>query len=417
MRQREKKRSIFARAGRCVTALVLAAVFLASSAEPGMAVTWADVNDLKSEASSLDAEKKELQEKLDALANDKSEAVNRKILLDQQIANTTAQIQNVEAQINQYAALITQTQAELVEAQEKEEAQYELFCSRVRAMEERGTISYWSVLFKADSFTDLLSRLDIINEIMDSDQAVIDELEALQAEIETKMSELETSKAEEENAKAELVSKKNELDAQRKEANAVIQELSSNESETEAALSELEAEQDALWAEAQRLSDQLVAQQAANGQSTESNPGGYIWPVDSRYITSTVGGRASPGGIGSTNHKGTDIGRVGYTSSVYASKAGTVIVSQYSSSYGNYVVISHGSGNTTLYAHMSSRKVSVGDYVNQGDVIGITGSTGNSTGPHLHFEVTENGVRINPLNDGAEPRMGYLTGYTLSGSA
>lgn len=417
MRQRKKIRSVFARAGRCVVALALAVVFAVSSAEPGMAVTWADVNDLKSEASSLDAEKKELQEKLDALADDKSEAINRKILLDQQIANTSAQIQNVEAQISQYAALITQTQAELVEAQEKEEAQYELFCSRVRAMEERGTISYWSVLFKADSFTDLLSRLDIINEIMDSDQAVIDELEALQAEIETKMSELETSKAEEEKAKAELVSKKNELDSQRKEANAVIQELSSNENETEAALSELQAQQDALWAEAQRLSDQLVAQQAANGQSTESNPGGYIWPVDSRYITSTMGGRTSPGGIGSTNHKGTDIGRVGYTSSVYASKAGTVIVSQYSSSYGNYVVISHGSGNTTLYAHMSSRKVSVGQYVNQGDVIGITGSTGNSTGPHLHFEVTENGVRVNPLSHGAEPQMGYLSGYTLSGSA
>ena len=417
MRQRTKRGSVLTRIGRCTAALALAVLFLASSAEPGLAATWADVNDLKSEASSLDAEKKELQAKLDALADDKSEAINRKTLLDQQIANTTAQIQNVEAQISQYASLITQTQAELVEAQEKEEAQYELFCKRVRAMEERGTISYWSVLFKADSFTDLLSRLDIINEIMDSDQAVIAELEALQAEIETKMSELETSKAEEEQAKAELVSKKNELDAQRKEANAVIQELSSNENETEAALSELQAQQDALWAEAQRLSDQLVAQQAANGQSTESNPGGYIWPVDSRYITSTVGGRASPGGIGSTNHKGTDIGRVGYTSSVYASKAGTVIVSQYSSSYGNYVVISHGSGNTTLYAHMSSRKVSVGDYVNQGDVIGITGSTGNSTGPHLHFEVTENGVRVNPLSDGAEPRMGYLTGYTLSGSA
>ena len=99
MRQREKRRSVFARVGRCAAALVLAVVFLASSAEPGMAVTWADVNDLKSEASSLDAEKKELQEKLDALADDKSEAINRKILLDQQIANTTAQIQKMEAQI------------------------------------------------------------------------------------------------------------------------------------------------------------------------------------------------------------------------------------------------------------------------------------------------------------------------------
>ena len=141
--------------------------------------------------------------------------------------------------------------------------------------------------------------------------------------------------------------------------------------------------------------------------------GTFRWPVSGR-VTSYFGGRRSPGGIGSTNHKGTDIGRVGYTSPIYAAKSGTVIVSQYSSSYGNYVVISHGSGNTTLYGHMSSRKVEAGQYVNQGDVIGITGSTGHSTGPHLHFEITENGVRINPLNDGAEPRKGYLTGYTLA---
>ena len=144
--------------------------------------------------------------------------------------------------------------------------------------------------------------------------------------------------------------------------------------------------------------------------------GSFRWPTSGR-ISSYFGGRKSPGGIGSTNHKGTDIGRVGYTSSVYAAKAGTVIISQKSSSYGNYIVISHGSGNTTLYAHLSSRKVSVGDVVQQGQVIGITGSTGHSTGPHLHFEITENGVRINPLNHGAEPRKGYLTGYTLSGSA
>ena len=413
MGQKKTKRHLV-HLGRCLAAMAMVVLLVAAEASPALAATWSDVNDLKNQASSLDAKKKELQGKLDALSNDKSEAMARKQLLDQQITNTAAQIQNTEAQIAEYAALITQTEEELAQAQEEEEAQYELFCARVRDMEERGTVSYWSVLFKATSFTDLLGRLDIINEIMDADQRVIDELQALQEEIETKKADLETGKAEEEAAKADLEAKKNELNTQRSEANAVIQQLTANENETEAVLADLEAEQDALWAEAQRLSDQLIAQQAANGQSTKSNPGGYIWPVDSRYITSTVGGRASPGGIGSTNHKGTDIGRVGYTSSVYAAKAGTVIVSQYSSSYGNYVVISHGSGNTTLYAHMSSRKVSVGQYVNQGDVIGITGSTGNSTGPHLHFEVTENGVRVNPLSDGAEPRRGYLTGYTLS---
>ena len=412
-------KSVKKRRGLWRALLAMALVVLLTSAEltPALAVTQADIDALKSESSDLSAEKKELQAKLDALAEDKSTAMERKTLLDQQIAATTAQISNVEEQIQNYATLISQKQEELAQAQADEAAQYELFCDRVRAMEKRGEISYWSVLFRADSFTDLLSRLDMINEIMDADQRVIDELKDLQVQIETAKTELETSKAEEEAAKAELESRKSELDTQRSEANALIQQLTENENETEAALDELEAEQDAIRAEIQRLNEQLIAQQAASGQSTESNPGGYIWPVDSRYITSTVGGRASPGGIGSTNHKGTDIGRVGYTSPVYASKAGTVIVSQYSSSYGNYVAISHGSGNTTLYAHMSSRKVEVGQYVNQGDVIGITGSTGNSTGPHLHFEVTENGVRVNPLNDGAEPRMGYLTGYTLSSTA
>ena len=413
-------KSVKKRRGLWRALLAMALVVLLTGAEltPALAVTQADIDALKSESSDLSAEKKELQAKLDALAEDKSTAMERKTLLDQQIAATTAQISNVEEQIQNYATLISQKQEELAQAQADEAAQYELFCDRVRAMEKRGEISYWSVLFRADSFTDLLSRLDMINEIMDADQRVIDELKDLQVQIETAKTELETSKAEEEAAKAELESRKSELDTQRSEANALIQQLTENENETEAALDELEAEQDAIRAEIQRLNEQLIAQQAASGQSTESNPGGYIWPVDSRYITSTVGGRASPGGIGSTNHKGTDIGRVGYTSSVYASKAGTVIVAQYSSSYGNYVVISHGSGNTTLYAHMSSIKTSVGKYVNQGDVIGITGSTGNSTGPHLHFEVTENGVRVNPLSDhGAEPRMGYLTGYTLSGSA
>ena len=228
---------------------------------------------------------------------------------------------------------------------------------------------------------------------------------------------METNKTECEAAKADLVAKKAELDAQRSEAIALVNEIKSNEAEYKSSLDSLEREEERILAEILELSRKLAEQEAAKNRPSKSNPGGYIWPVDSRYITSTVGGRTSPGGVGSTNHKGTDIGRVGYTSPIYAAKAGTVIVSQYSSSYGNYVVVSHGAGNTTLYGHMSSRKVEVGQYVNQGDVLGITGSTGNSTGPHLHFEITENGVRINPLSHGATPQMGYLSGYTMSGTA
>lgn len=385
---------------RCLAAFVLALAVVTADLSPAAAVTWADVNDLKDEAGDLADQRQELESQLDALADDKSEALKRKDLLDQQITNLSSQIRNVEAQITTYETLITQTEAELAEAQEKEEAQYELFCSRVRDMEKRGTVSYWSVLFRATSFTDLLGRLDIINEIMDADQAVIDELKALQEEIETKKTELETSKKESEAAKADLVTKKNDLDVQRTKANQLVQEIESNESEYQSTLDAIEAEEESIQKKIVQLSQQLAAQ---NGSSSSAALGGYIWPVSSRRITSPFGNRNTGIAGASTNHKGVDIGGVYYTSQVHAAKAGTVIISTYSSSYGNYVVVSHGSGNTTLYAHMSSRSVSVGDYVNQGDVLGITGSTGISSGPHLHFEITENGTRVNPLN--------YLTGY------
>lgn len=385
-------------------ALALALLLTALDFTGALAVTQADINALQSDADELDAKRKELESQLDSLSDDKAQALKRKELLDQQISNTSAQIANVEAQISEYEELITQTEAELADAEEREEAQYELFCSRVRSMEEQGTVSYWSVLFKADSFTDLLSRLDFVNEIMDYDQRVIQDLQDLQQEITEKKESLEDSRRESEAAKAKLVSEKSTLDKQRADAVALVNEINANEAEYQSTLDAIDAEEEAIQARIVELSRQLAAQQAASGQTTSNAAlGGYIWPVSSRRITSPFGNRNTGIAGASTNHKGVDIGGVYYSSEVHAAKSGTVIVSQYSSSYGNYVVVSHGSGNTTLYAHMSSRSVSVGQWVDQGDVLGITGSTGISSGPHLHFEITENGVRVDPLQ--------YLTGY------
>ena len=385
-------------------ALALALLLTALDFTGALAVTQADINALQSDADELDAKRKELESQLDSLSDDKAQALKRKELLDQQISNTSAQIANVEAQISEYEELITQTEAELADAEEREEAQYELFCSRVRSMEEQGTVSYWSVLFKADSFTDLLSRLHFVNEIMDYDQRVIQDLQDLQQEITEKKESLEDSRSESEAAKAKLVSEKSTLDKQRADAVALVNEINANEAEYQSTLDAIDAEEEAIQARIVELSRQLAAQQAASGQTTSNAAlGGYIWPVSSRRITSPFGNRNTGIAGASTNHKGVDIGGVYYSSEVHAAKSGTVIVSQYSSSYGNYVVVSHGSGNTTLYAHMSSRSVSVGQWVDQGDVLGITGSTGISSGPHLHFEITENGVRVDPLQ--------YLTGY------
>ena len=385
-------------------ALALALLLTALDFTGALAVTQADINALQSDADELDAKRKELESQLDSLSDDKAQALKRKELLDQQISNTSAQIANVEAQISEYEELITQTEAELADAEEREEAQYELFCSRVRSMEEQGTVSYWSVLFKADSFTDLLSRLDFVNEIMDYDQRVIQDLQDLQQEITEKKESLEDSRSESEAAKAKLVSEKSTLDKQRADAVALVNEINANEAEYQSTLDAIDAEEEAIQARIVELSRQLAAQQAVSGQTTSNAAlGGYIWPVSSRRITSPFGNRNTGIAGASTNHKGVDIGGVYYSSEVHAAKSGTVIVSQYSSSYGNSVVVSHGSGNTTLYAHMSSRSVSVGQWVDQGDVLGITGSTGISSGPHLHFEITENGVRVDPLQ--------YLTGY------
>lgn len=365
---------------------------------PAFAVSQADIDALKQQEAVLNKKKKGLQSKLNALAGDRAKILERRKLLDEQASITANEISNVETQIKQYAALILQSEAELADAEQKEEAQYELFCKRVRAMEKESKLDYWSVLFHATSFADLLTRLDAINEIMNADQRILDELKALQADITARKDQLQANKTESEAAKASLVAKKKTLDSQRAEAVALMKSLDASKAEYQAIYDELEAEEERVQKQAVALSKKLAEEQAAQNGGKPSNAalGGYIWPVSSHYVTSPYGKRPSPGGIGSKFHKGMDIGRVGYTTEVHAAKAGTVIVSQYSSSYGNYVVVSHGSGNTTLYAHMSSRKVKVNQYVNQGDVLGITGSTGRSTGPHLHFEITENGQRIDP---------------------
>jgi len=268
--------------------------------QPVSAVTQADIDALKGNASDLTGQKKALQAKLASLSDDKAEVMQKKELLDQQIAVQEKEISNVESQISTYAQLITQTQAELADAQEREAAQYELFCRRVRAMEEEGSVSYWAVLFKADNFSDLLGRLDAVNEIMNADQAVIDQLKALQDEISQKEASLQSSKADSEAAKTDLESKKSALESQRKQANQLIQQLASNQDETEAAIDGLAEEEEAIQKRIQDMSRKLAEEQAAANGGKVSNAalGGYIWPVDSHYVTSTFGGRASPAASG-----------------------------------------------------------------------------------------------------------------------
>ena len=383
----------------CVFALTMSASAPLSLMQPASAVTQADIDQLQDELNGMSAEKEQLEKELKSLQNDKSAAVAKKENIDNQIAVLQREIRAVESLISEYETLIEQTEQEIRENEEEEARQYEKFCQRVRAMEERGTVSYWSVLFRSASFSELLSAMDFISEIMDSDQRVIDDLRDLRAQIEEKKASLQDSLAQQQSAKDALVVKRSELNTQRAEAEKVLAELRENESEYKKVLAEKDAAMERQQEEIVRLSRELARQ---NGDTTETY-GGYIWPCSSKYITSPLGSRYTGIKGASTNHAGIDIGRVGYTTKAVAAKAGTVIISAYNKYRGNYVVVSHGSGNTTTYQHLSSRSVSVGTYVAQGQVVGITGTTGVSSGPHLHFEITENGQIINPLK--------YLTDY------
>ncbi len=392
----------------CLLALLLADAMPLTLTRNAAAVTQAEIDAKKQDKKKLEEQKAELQSQLRALQRNKSDALAQKENLDTQIAIIRSEIANTEEQIAQYEELIAQTKADIAETQRKHEEQYELFCARVRAMEERGTVSYWSVLFHSTSFSDLLASMDFINEIMESDQRVIENLQATEMQLSAQQEQLEGELAEQESVREELTARNQELNEQLAAAQKLISDLAANEAEYQKLIREKEAAAEREKDEIARLSRELAEQQAreaaARGETVSGGTkGGYIWPCSSHYVTSPLGSRYTGIAGASTNHMGIDIGRVGYSTQVVASKAGTVIISAYNRYRGNYVVVSHGSGFTTTYQHLSKRSVNVGDKVAQGQVVGITGDTGVSSGPHLHFEIMENGQIVNPLN--------YLTNY------
>ena len=360
---------------------------------PASAVTQAEIDAMREEADDLKSQQKEIQAKLDALEADQANAMERKTLLEQQINATQAEINTIAAQIAKYDELIAQKQEELSQAEAEEQAQYELFCERVRYMEEQGEVSYWSILFSSKDFADLLDNAMMVEEIMDYDNQVMDQLIALREQIEQDKAELETARQEQQDAKAEQEAAQANLQAQESEVDALLSQISNQEDELEAREAQLRAASDAATAEIAAAERELAAQ-IANVPSES----GFLWPLPGRYnLSSLFGSRKHPITGKANNHTGIDIPASSGTS-ILAAKSGVVTTSTYNNSYGNYVVVSHSDGTSTLYAHMVRRNCSKGDTVSQGQVIGYVGTTGSSTGNHLHFEVRVNGSRVDPIN-------------------
>ena len=349
-----------------------------------------EYNDLQQQINGKREEMNNLKKELDKIKGQKASTQKQKNLLDQRNAALTDEIGLLEQQIDITARSIAANEA-------LEEQQTQLFHKQVRAEEEQGTLSYWSVLFKATSFSDLISRIDFINEIARYNKKVISDLQEIRQE-------LADDKAALEQQSEELTASKQELEGQISESMKLLAEYIKTEEGKQAEYDAIKAEEEAL--------DDLMAAAEAKARELGLNDiagtvGGYIWPCNGiRWITSMFGGRQSPGGIGSTNHKGVDIGTPMGTP-VLAAKSGTVTWASWNGGYGNCIIISHGNGNSTLYGHLSGYNVTTDQQVKQGQVIGYSGNTGNSTGPHLHFGIIENSNWIDPLN--------YLTGWQYYG--
>lgn len=329
----------------------------------------------------------ELEKQIEAIQSDKSKALEEKALLDRQNDKLRSEISLLQQQSDE-------TQTRITELTQKEQEQYELFCRQVREEEERGTVSYWSVLFKASSFTDLLARMDFVNEVMDYDRQVISDLQ-------TTRQQLTEDKAALEQQKSELESSQTKLQQQVDAASTLIREYEETEAGHQAMLDEAAEDEARIQA--------LIRQQQSSGSSggsgsSGSNSGvdGYIWPTNNtRLVTSPYGERWCPF-HGYESHNGADIDAA-RGSAVLAAKSGRVIQAGWNGGYGISVMIAHDDGITTLYGHMDSCSVSVGQTVSQGETIGICGSTGNSTGAHIHYTMYKNGSTIDPLP--------YLPGY------
>ena len=389
------------------------------------------IEEMKEQQAELKAEMAALRDAYNENENEIARLVDEKNLIDQEIGILYAQINLVNEQISAYNLLIADKQDELDEAQALYNELKERNKARIRAMEEDNTLNYWSVLFEANSFFDLLDRLNMIEEIEASDRRRLQEMSVAAQQVAAAQEELAQEKAELENTRVELNDMQAELDAKREEADAILKELLDKSKEIEGLQAMLEQEDAELMEEiAQAEKDYNEAKHReymewlatsvtttkpttapTTAPTSPNNPtgstgsgggggggggGGYwIIPCSYVYISSPFGNRDAPTAGASSNHQGIDLAAAQGTP-IYASRGGTVTVAKFSKSAGYYVTINHGDGFSSVYMHMTNYVVSKGQSVSQGQLIGYVGSTGYSTGPHLHFGIAYNGTYVNP---------------------
>ena len=390
---------------------LLAAVMLVSvipapaqAAEKSSSAIQSELNALKDENKTIQAEINAIQGQYDANASEIQVLVNKKNAIDQEISLLSAQVQNLNAQISAYSQLIADAQDQLEIAQFTLNGLNEKHKLRIRAMEEEGTVSYWEVIFEANSFTDMLDRINMMQEIAASDQSRLEEMRQAAADVKAAQEEMTLGKAEMEASSAALEESQAAMEIKRTESDEILRELAKKQDEFQVMLDESEALQDALMRDiaakekelANAKYEEKLAAQAAAGGAPASNAT-WLTPVSGYTLTSPFGMRVHPVTGVNKMHNGIDMACAQGTP-IYATRAGTVTTASYQAGgAGYYVSINHLDGFSSIYMHMTHYVVSAGQSVSQGQLIGYVGSTGISTGPHLHFGISYAGSYVNPL--------------------
>ena len=384
-------------------ALVLTAVPLPASAATTSEIKE-EIADLKVENAIIQAQIDSIQSQYNANASEISALVAKKDAVDQEIALLHQQILNTNEQLIIYGQLIADAQDSL-EASKDWLTELNLqYKERIRAMEEQGEITYWQVIFEANSFMDLLDRMDMVDEIAMADTQRLLDLQVAAARVEENQRILAEEMADLEETRQLLTQSEAALEIKRTESDDILRQLLEKQEEFQVLLDESESLQDALMNEIAQKQKELQQAQykeelvklALKGQNPPSNAT-WIEPVSGYTITSAFGYRKAPTKGASTYHQGVDMACPTGTP-IYATRSGTVTKAAYQAGgAGYYVSISHGDGFASIYMHMTRYVVSAGQSVTQGQLIGYVGSTGVSTGPHLHFGISYGGTYVNPM--------------------
>ena len=360
------------------------------------------ISDLKEEMEDREQERKETEAEINSKKGERDERIEERNSLDLQITALVSDIDAVEVIIDEKQAAIEEKNEEIGELNQVIEESNDKLKERMKIMYEYGSASYLEIILDAKGLSDFFSRISIVKDIVNHDKELIDTYVNSKTELEAAKNVIQLEQKEQFEAKTILEDKKSELQDAQEQKEALISELNSDIDALEEQEQKAEEDYNSLKAELEEALAEQERQRKSSSSSASAasfqGSGQFLWPVESsRRITSYFGLRDKPNARATSNHRGIDVGAAAGTN-VLAAESGTVVTAGYNSSYGNYVTINHGGGYVTLYAHNSRLLVSKGDTVTRGQVIAKVGSTGNSTGPHVHFEIMLNGVCQNPLN-------------------